>query len=146
MIKLKDILRENDTKNRGGVLYRWNEKYLLCKGESSGKWNIPKGHFKKGETPLQGSVREFTEETQISLKEIPELIDKYQSKGGNFYVYKVDGSNKLIPRLNHEHTDWGYFTIDNLPSPMEENILRIIKRENNVDEVSVTSDLSLIHI
>ena len=141
MIKLKDILRENDTKNRGGVLYRWNEKYLLCKGESSGKWNIPKGHFKKGETPLQGSVREFTEETQISLKEIPELIDKYQSKGGDFYVYKVDGSNKLIPRLNHEHTDWGYFTIDNLPSPMEENILRIIKRENNVDEVSVTSDI-----
>ena len=75
------------------------------------------------------------------MKEIPELIDKYQSKGGNFYVYKVDGSNKLIPRLNHEHTDWGYFTIDNLPSPMEENILRIIKRENNVDEVSVTSDI-----
>ena len=75
------------------------------------------------------------------MKEIPELIDKYQSKGGDFYVYKVDGSNKLIPRLNHEHTDWGYFTIDNLPSPMEENILRIIKRENNVDEVSVTSDI-----
>jgi hypothetical protein len=75
------------------------------------------------------------------LKEIPELIDKYPSKGGDFYVYKVDGSNKLIPRLNHEHTDWGYFTIDNLPSPMEENILRIIEKENNVDEVSVTSNI-----
>ena len=141
MIKLKDILRENDTKNRGGVLYRWNEKYLLCKGESSGKWNIPKGHLKKGETPLQGSVREFKEETQISLKKTPKLIEKYPSKGGSFYVYKVDGSDKLTPTLNHEHTDWGYFSIDNLPSPMEENILRIIKEENNMDEVSVTANI-----
>ena len=29
MIKLKNILLENDSKDRGGVLYSWNGKYLL---------------------------------------------------------------------------------------------------------------------
>ena len=74
MIKLKDILLENDSKNRGGVLYSWNGKYLLCKGESSGKWHVPKGHIKEGESSLEGSVREFLEETEISLPKIPELL------------------------------------------------------------------------
>ena len=73
MIKLKDILLENDSKDRGGVLYSWNGKYLLCKGESSGKWNVPKGHIKEGESSLEGSVREFLEETEISLPKIPKL-------------------------------------------------------------------------
>ena len=57
MIKLKNILLENDSKDRGGVLYSWNGKYLLCKGEASGKWNVPKGHIKEDEEPLQGAVR-----------------------------------------------------------------------------------------
>ena len=47
MIKLKDLLIENDTKDRGGVLYCCNGKHLLCLGESSGKWHVPKGHIQK---------------------------------------------------------------------------------------------------
>ena len=63
MIKLKDLLferDENDTKDTGGVLYYWYDKMLLCLGENSGKWNIPKGHIMIGEESLDGSVREFT--------------------------------------------------------------------------------------
>ena len=76
MIKLKDLLFEdnvNDTNDTGGVLYYWNDKVLLCLGERSGKWNVPKGHIHINEEPLDGSVREFTEETQIVLNDIPKL-------------------------------------------------------------------------
>ena len=129
MIKLKDILRENDTKNRGGVLYRWNEKYLLCKGESSGKWNIPKGHFKKGETPLQGSVREFTEETQIILnKEIKLSHVAKKSKGGDYHIFICQGDKKFVPRIGHEHMAWGYYNIMSLPQPFDERITPIMDK------------------
>ena len=75
MLKLKDLLYEghNDSDDTGGVLYYWNDKVLLCLGHRSGKWNVPKGHIQIGEDPLVGSVREFTEETQIVLNGIPEL-------------------------------------------------------------------------
>ena len=76
MIKLKDLLYErqdSDSEDTGGVLYYWNNEVLLCLGSKSGKWNVPKGHIMVGENPLDGSVREFTEETQISLNGIPKL-------------------------------------------------------------------------
>ena len=122
MIKLKNILLENDSKDRGGVLYSWNGKYLLCKGEASGKWNVPKGHIKEDEEPLQGAVREFLEETEISLPSIPNLQDSWNSKGGTFYLYMLRGNKKLTPVLNHEHTDWGYFDSYDLPSPINKDI------------------------
>ena len=141
MIKLKDLLIENDTKDRGGVLYCCNGKHLLCLGESSGKWHVPKGHLQKGETPVEGSVREFTEETQISLNGIPELMKSWNSKGGKFYLFKLEGNRKFRPRLNHEHTDWGYFDVDELPTPMNEDLEKVIKKQHNITEGSPTSNV-----
>ena len=121
MIKLKDLLFEghNDSDDTGGVLYYWNDKVLLCLGTHSGKWNVPKGHIMIGEEPLEGSVREFTEETQIILNDIPKLENTYdKDNGGKFYLYVLKGNTKFIPRINHEHIDWGYFDVSGLPSPV----------------------------
>ena len=126
MIKLKDLLferDENDTKDTGGVLYYWYDKMLLCLGENSGKWNIPKGHIMIGEESLDGSVREFTEETQIVLNGIPELAKTYdKDNGGLFYLFVLRGRRKFIPRLDHEHIDWGYFDVKSLPHPIEDKL------------------------
>ena len=133
MIRLKDLLferDENDTKDTGGVLYYWYDKMLLCLGENSGKWNIPKGHIMIGESSLNGSIREFTEETQIVLNGIPELANIYKKdNGGKFYLYVLKGKTKFKPRLDHEHSDWGYFSVDDLPSPTHEWIKEIINND-----------------
>ena len=132
MIKLKDILFEghNNTDDTGGVLYYCYDKVLLCLGEHSGKWHIPKGHIRIGEDSLVGSVREFTEETQIVLNGIPELVNTYKKdNGGEFYLYVLKGTRKFIPRINHEHTDWGYFDIINLPSPINKWTKETIENE-----------------
>ena len=109
MLKLRDLLfegHENDSNDTGGVLYYCYDKVLLCLGEHSGKWHIPKGHIRIGEDSLVGSVREFTEETQIVLNGIPELVNTYKKdNGGEFYLYVLKGTRKFIPRINHEHTD-----------------------------------------
>ena len=132
MIKLKDLLFErdlNDTKDTGGVLYYSGDgKVLLCLGARSGTWHIPKGHIQIGEEPLAGSVREFTEETQIVLNGIPELVNTYKKdKGGEFYLYVLKGTTKFIPRINHEHTDWGYFDVYDLPSPINKWVKETIE-------------------
>ena len=123
MIKLKDLLFEGhdiDSDDTGGVLYYCYDKVLLCLGDHSGKWNVPKGHIRIGEEPLAGSVREFTEETQIVLNGIPELVNTYKKdNGGEFYLYVLKGTRKFIPRINHEHIDWGFFDVNNLPSPIK---------------------------
>ena len=133
MIKLKDLLferDENDTKDTGGVLYYWYDKMLLCLGENSGKWNIPKGHIMIGESSLKGSIREFTEETQIVLNGIPELENTYKKdNGGEFYLYVLKGKTKFIPRINHEHIDWGYFDIGDLPSPINDRVKETIEND-----------------
>ena len=107
----------------------------------SGKWNVPKGHIKEDEEPLQGGVREFLEETEISLPSIPNLQDSWNSKGGTFYLYMLRGNKKLTPVLNHEHTDWGYFDSYDLPSPINKDIERNINELNNIKEESVTGDI-----
>ena len=121
MLKLKNLLfeRHNDSDDTGGVLYYWNDKVLLCLVTHSCKWNVPKGHIMIGEEPLEGSVREFTEETQIILNDIPKLENTYdKDNGGKFYLYVLKGNTKFIPRINHEHIDWGYFDVSGLPSPV----------------------------
>ena len=132
MLKLKDLLFEghNDSDDTGGVLYYCNDKVLLCLGSRSGEWNIPKGHIQIGEEPLAGSVREFTEETQIVLNGIPELANIYKKdNGGKFYLYVLKGTRKFIPRINHEHTDWGYFDVGDLPSPINKWVKETIEND-----------------
>jgi len=133
MIKLKNLLFErskNDSKDSGGVLYYYGEnQVLLCLGSNSGTWNIPKGHIQIGEEPSNGSVREFTEETQIVLNGIPELVNVYKKeKGGKFYLYVLQGEKRFIPHLNHEHIDWGYFEISNLPEPIDDWVNKTIEK------------------
>jgi len=132
MLKLKDLLFEghNDSDDTGGVLYYWNDKVLLCLGEHSGKWHVPKGHIQIGEESLAGSVREFTEETQIVLNGIPELVKTYKKDdGGEFYLYVLKGKTKFIPRINHEHIDWGYFDVGDLPSPINKWVKETIEND-----------------
>jgi 8-oxo-dGTP pyrophosphatase MutT (NUDIX family) len=131
MIKLKDLLferDENDSEDVGGVLYYCNDNVLLCLSSNSGKWHVPKGHIKKGEDPLAGSVREFTEETQIVLNGIPKLANvRKKDNGGKFYLYELKGNKKFIPIINHEHKDWGYFDVNDLPNPTNDWIKETIE-------------------
>ena len=132
MIKLKDLLNEgfNDTKDSGGVLYYCYEEALLCLGANSGVWHVPKGHIMVGENPLEGSLREFTEETQIVLNGIPELAKTYdKDNGGLFYLFVLRGRRKFIPRLDHEHIDWGYFDVGDLPSPINDWVKETIEND-----------------
>ena len=132
MIKLKELLFEgyNDTDDSAGILYYCYDEALLCLGEHSGIWNVPKGHIMIGEEPLEGAIREFTEETQIVLNGIPELANTYKKdNGGTFYLYVLKGRTKFNARIDHEHDDWGYFNVNDLPEPIDDWVKEVIENE-----------------
>jgi 8-oxo-dGTP pyrophosphatase MutT (NUDIX family) len=128
MIKLQHINEQKDSKHAAGIAYLVDDE-LLCVQNTNGRWEIPKGHRKKDETPEDGAHREFTEETQIILnKEIKLSHVAKKSKGGDYHIFICQGDKKFVPRIGHEHMAWGYYNIMSLPQPFDERITPIMDK------------------
>ena len=131
MIKLKDLLFEghNDTEDTAGVWINYDNRCMLWLRED-GRWSIPKGHIQIGEDPVDGALRELVEETQIMLNGTPELVEKVKKNNGDgyFHIFRFETDKKFIPRLDIEHTKWGYFSYDNLPTPLDEKLENILNK------------------
>ncbi len=114
-----------------GVMVKCKNTILLCKrnnqGSFPGMWSIPGGKLEEGETTQEGAKREFFEETAVDIdsKEIKfiGLIPRHTRDGkkvkGLMYVYQLDVEEPIEPDFEtaidgEEHTDWGYFTIDEI--------------------------------
>lgn len=114
-----------------GVMVKFQDKILLCKrnnqGSFPGMWSIPGGKLEENETTQEGAKREFFEETNVNIddKDITfvGLIPRHTRDGkkvkGLMYVYVLNVDTPIEPDLENaidgeEHTDWGYFTIDEI--------------------------------
>ena len=138
MIKLKQILEGKDSKNAAGIAYFFNDMLLSCQS-AEGRWGIPKGHIYIDESPEEGALREFSEETQIILNKPIKFSHKAKKdNGGDFHVFMCKGDKQFTPRLNHEHIDWGYFSIHDLPEPFDDRVIKVIEK---LSEASVTGDI-----
>ncbi len=116
-----------------GVLVKCNNKVLLCKRSPyqslPGVWSIPAGSVEKGEKPREAAVREFFEETNIIIQDEDDLeligtANRYARDGkylkGVMYVYLIESDEEIHPDLENandggEHTECGYFSLENLP-------------------------------
>lgn len=114
-----------------GVMVKHKDKILLCKrnnlGSFPGMWSIPGGKLEENETTQEGAKREFLEETAVDIndKELTfiGLVPRHTRDGkkvkGLMYVYLLNVEEPIIPDLENaidgeEHTDCGYFTIDEI--------------------------------
>ena len=130
-----------------GVLIKCNDEVLLCKRSPEKPlgdvWSIPSGHVENGESPLNGAIREFYEETNIKITENLEFIgfvDRYKkdkTKKGHMFVFLCETKNKQLPDLESakdgfEHTKCRYFKKENLPKQKQnQDLIEII--ENILD-------------
>tara|TARA_Y100000310_G_scaffold151432_1_gene151029 strand:- start:1248 stop:1640 length:393 start_codon:yes stop_codon:yes gene_type:complete len=130
-MKLKELLSA-DTDVVAGVIITVDNKILLCLRSKDGSWSVPKGHVQVNETPVQGALRELSEETNIQLHQDElELVDfgmrtKSDGTPGMTYLYKHDGAGQYVPKLNLEHEAWGYFTVGNYPEPLDKILQGVI--------------------
>ena len=77
----------------------------------SSNWGLPGGSIEKGETPVEGLIRELKEELGMVITEFT-LLKKYNRNGKTINVYYKDSPDfdESQIRLNFEHTDFRYFT------------------------------------
>ena len=125
-------------KKSAGVIVKSGNKCLLCKRSNvetySGEWSIPGGKVEPGEEIIDAANREFYEETNKTLTgelEFVGVMSRMNRKGTKqssmMYVFLIDVDKPIHPDLENaeygeEHSEWGYFSINNLPEPLAENL------------------------
>lgn len=116
-----------ERKRYSGVFVKHKDKVLLCKrnknGSFPGMWSIPAGHIEDNEESIDAAKREFFEETSVDIDNrqirfigiIPRFTRDGKKCKGLMYVYLLDTDKIIEPDFDmaidgEEHTDWGYFT------------------------------------
>ena len=109
----------------GGVLLVCQEtgNFLLGKRAEilpyGGCWSIFGGEIDEGEKPIDGVKRELFEETQIKSNKIKYKLFEIQNYLGEpFHFYIGFCKNEYKPILNDENSDYGWFSMNNLPKPL----------------------------
>ena len=106
-----------------------------------GKWCIPSGHIKMGETPETAAVREFGEETGYSIADASELKKlgsfEYNVEAGkstiklNISLFLYMNGSKPEIRMCDEHTDSKYVSIELLS---DQEKLSLVSRARGAEE------------
>jgi ADP-ribose pyrophosphatase YjhB (NUDIX family) len=125
-------------KKSAGVIVKSGNKCLLCKRSNvetySGEWSIPGGKVEPDEEIIDAANREFYEETNEKLTgdlEFLGVMSRMNRKGTKqssmMYVFLADVKEPIHPDLENaeygeEHSECGYFSIDDLPEPLGENL------------------------
>lgn len=133
---MKDIIRglvrgylKENTDNKelglvGGVLIKCTktDKVLLLlrnDGAIEEKWSFVTGGIDDGETILEGLKREVSEEIGIDPEIITyKFIGKENIPNKLFHYYEGTVSEEFEPKINEEHHDFGWFSKDELPTPL----------------------------
>ena len=131
-------------KRYAGIIVVSNNKVLLCKrnadGTYPGEWSIPGGTLEEGETPREGALREFFEETNYeigsNLKFVGTLT-RFNRDGtearGMMYCYQYEAEEFINPDLQNakdgdEHTECGYFSENEIPSPISPELYKLLTK------------------
>lgn len=125
-----------------GVIVKCKDKVLLCKrnnqGSLPGEWSIPGGKLEKNETPIDGAAREFFEETALKVTQplvFCGFIKRYHRDGtklkGVMYTFLMEVDEEIYPDLasahdGDEHTECGYFGVNDVPSPIGDQTVELI--------------------
>jgi 8-oxo-dGTP pyrophosphatase MutT (NUDIX family) len=120
-----------DKKRYVGVVVKYKDEVLLCKrnneGSFPGMWSIPAGKLEENESTHECAVREFYEETALTISEeklkFVGLIPRHTRDGkkvkGLMYVYQINVNNKLEPDFDKakdgdEHSEWKYYKMKDI--------------------------------
>lgn len=93
-----------------------------------GYWSIFAGAMDEGESPIECASRELFEETKIAVDPNDlNFVSTKKNTHGLLHIYSFDADKLLIPELNFEHTQFGWFNINELDSFTDKIDLELIQ-------------------
>jgi 8-oxo-dGTP pyrophosphatase MutT (NUDIX family) len=114
------------------------DRLLMMKRSDSDCWGLPGGAAEPGEVMEDAARRETLEEVNLEVREMslfgvfsgPELYYKYPNGDEVYNVTMMylshDWHGEI--RLNHEHTEWRWFSADEIPENVSPPIKPIIEK------------------
>lgn len=113
-----------------GVLVTGSGKVVLLLNDR-GEWELPGGRIERGESPENCLAREIEEELGVTAK-VERPIDSYLFEvlpGRHVFIvtYFCSVEGAFLPRLSHEHTQIGTFSIADLPPNIPPGYVRSIQ-------------------
>tara|TARA_B100001057_G_scaffold490891_1_gene580023 strand:- start:1508 stop:1936 length:429 start_codon:yes stop_codon:yes gene_type:complete len=132
MNKFDDGRTQDKNPAFGGVMIKCKNKVLLCKRREDipntalpDYWSVPCGYVEEDEEIKTAAIRETLEETQIELDaNSVKFLSAYPAHGdhGVFYDYICEIEEEIEPVIDEEHSAWGYFTRDEIPTPITDEM------------------------
>jgi 8-oxo-dGTP pyrophosphatase MutT (NUDIX family) len=114
------------------------DRLLMMKRSDIGCWGIPGGAMELGEIVENAARREALEETNLEIREMslfgvfsgPNLYYKYPSGDEVYNVSIVYISHDWCGeiRLNHEHSEWKWFAVNDIPEDVSPPIKPVIEQ------------------
>lgn len=118
------VLVSHVSNNAAGIFLFYQNSVLLSKrikthkGKSvpfGGYWSLFAGSCKDSENPINCAIRELEEEAGISLSFTDaEYVSTIQRDDLQLHVYAYDCPEMPSIKLNFEHTEYGWFFLDEL--------------------------------
>jgi len=122
---LRNMLLESAGGKAAGVLIMaedTNKVMLMKRGWAphKGHWSLLSGGMEDGEDKLTCLKREIMEEIQIDADEKLDLtfIRTEEFSKHTFHYYEGLTKTEFIPTLDDENEEYGWFSADDLPSPL----------------------------
>jgi 8-oxo-dGTP pyrophosphatase MutT (NUDIX family) len=102
----------------GNILLAKRIKYYEGQKVSfGGYWSIFSGSIEGSEKPRDCAARELWEEAQIKVdaKDL-NFVNTIKRKDLDLDVFFIESNDMIFPTLNEEHTEFGWFVIEDLKS------------------------------
>lgn len=127
---IKELLNQklmNDNNEKeviGGVLIKCETTdriFLLLRNDTTPVWSLMSGGIDEGENIIDGIKREMYEELFVKTNDIifkKIKIEYIPNKNREFHYFEGFTNIEFKPILDHENLKYGWFSKDNLPSPL----------------------------
>ena len=125
-INMVDSLQEDKKpiKRVAGALIKdedSGEILLIKRNDKTPKWAMATGKIDEGEDALDALEREMYEELFIRPGQVRlnyKGMEHFPAQNIDLYYYEGFVRGKFKPHLDEENLDYGWFSMDNLPSPL----------------------------
>jgi GH24 family phage-related lysozyme (muramidase)/8-oxo-dGTP pyrophosphatase MutT (NUDIX family) len=152
-INMVDSLQESERpiKRVAGALIKDEESgdvLLIKRNDKTPKWAMATGKIDEGEDSLEALEREIYEELFIKPGQIRlnyKGLESFPAQNMELYYYEGFVRGKFKPHLDEENLDYGWFSIDKLPSPLIGGLYNKIEQiQTNTMKYSDTKQIAEI--